>query len=183
MSPKRTLFIFSGCTGSGKTALSKPLAEKAGLPWTSFGNAVRSEAARAGLDPNDRAVLQVLGQKLVDCEPEKLCEIVIQELRSEDGSVGVLDGLRHEKIFEIIRNRSGASQCLLIYVDVETSLRHDRLKESRGLTSSQCEEFDRAATEAEVNGHLKAKADLVIDNNGSLYSATLQLQRWVESLA
>lgn len=178
MKTDNILYIFSGCTGCGKTSISKPFAESNGFRWTSFGNAVRAEAGRLGLRADDKAVLQSLGQKLVENEPERLCEIVLHDLKAANRGAGVLDGLRHMRVLELLKLREGADICRVIFVDVEPSIRHLRLKQNRGWSEEECQRYDRDATEVEVNDLLRPAADLVIDNNGSLHSSFAQLEQW-----
>jgi len=56
---------FAGAIGSGKTALSKRVAELLHWPRVSFGDYIRKIAEKNGQDPKDRGVLQKLGQALV----------------------------------------------------------------------------------------------------------------------
>lgn len=172
------LIVFSGKTGCGKTSLSKPFAESRGLRWTSFGNAVRSEASRLGLPTDDKRVLQELGQKLVDHEPHKLCEAVFRTLEVASGVLGVLDGLRHKSILDILVEKTGADGLKLIFIDVADALRYERLLTNRGWTAEQCQLYDNDPTEWELDSQLRNLAHVVVKNEGSVESSLSQIELW-----
>lgn len=179
MNVQKTLFVFAGRTGSGKTSISKPFAESNGLPWTSFGNVVRGEAARLGLSTSEKRVLQGVGQELVVNEPERFCKLVFQSLRTKVGVVGVLDGLRHKRILERLIAGKGDDVIKLIFVDVDEKIRYERLRVNRGWSVEQCRVYDNDPTEWELDSQLRGLADLVVDNNQSVEASLSQINDWL----
>jgi dephospho-CoA kinase len=174
-----TLIVFAGRTGCGKTSISKPMAESKGLRWTSFGNVVRGEASRLGLAADDKRVLQVLGQKLVEGEPERFCQLVFQTLQTVDGVIGVLDGLRHRSIFDRLVAQAGEERIKLIFIDVEDATRYERLRINRGWSVEQCKIYDDDPTEWELDSQLRKLAHLVVNNNGSVENSLMQIDSWL----
>lgn len=170
------LIVFAGRTGCGKTSISKPFADSNGLRWTSFGNAVRAEAAKLGMPQDDKRVLQELGQKLVEDEPERLCHAVFEVLKTSSGVVGVLDGLRHKSILDLLMVRTGPDGLKLIFVDVDPATRYERLRANRGWTVEQCKIYDNDPTEWELDSQLRPLAHLVVNNEGSVENSLLQIK-------
>lgn len=178
MKSKNNLVVFAGHTGSGKTSISKPFALSQGLKWTSFGNVVRFEAARLGMSTEDKRVLQTIGQKMVENEPEHFCDLVFESLGADSNSIGVLDGLRHKLILDLLLDRVGDKYLKLAYVDVDNIIRHQRLFDSRGWLKEQCEEYDADVTEIELISFIRPNADVIIDNSGSLSESLAQVDIW-----
>ncbi len=178
MKNNRLIYIFSGCTGCGKTSLSKPFATEHGMTWTSFGDAVRAEAKLLGLEPTDKETLQKLGQRLVEHEQNRLCDIVLSQIDFGKDNDCVIDGLRHIRIYELLKQKLSPEYFRLIYINTETGIRHGRLVKNRGVTYSQCYQFDADPTEIEVESQLRPLADLIVDNNGSMEEAKSTIENW-----
>lgn len=173
------LFVFAGRTGSGKTSISRIFAESNGLKWTSFGNIVRDEATRRGKSTSDKRLLQEIGQELVNHQPDRFCEMVLESLMTSSGVSGVLDGVRHKCILDRINFRTKADRACLIFIDVGSSKRHERLIQNRHWSLEQCKMYDDDPTEWELDLHLKGLADLIVMNDRSIASSLQQIDDWL----
>ena len=178
MNGQKLIYIFAGCTGCGKTSISKAFASVHGMAWTSFGDTVRAEAKALDLDSTNKNILQKLGQQLVEQEQERFCDLVLRQLESSGGVDGVIDGLRHKKIFALLKQKLPAEKYRLVYINIETLNRHRRLIENRGWTGEQCLQYDSDATEVEIESQLRPLADLEINNNGTLEAAIAEIEKW-----
>ncbi len=82
---EHNILFFAGRLGSGKTTLSRAVANQLGARWNSFGNTVRKIAGERSL-PMSRQNLQQLGSDLVDQTPEWFCNRVVAEAEPNEGT-------------------------------------------------------------------------------------------------
>ena len=172
------IFLVSGRTGSGKTALTKELSAMLGFPRTSFGDAVRSIAAAEQADPTDKGVLQKIGQRLVEDDAELLCRRVLESIPA-GSEAAFVEGLRHKRVLAVIKGLAGPQPVKLIHVDLDAASRISRLGENRGWSPEQCATYDNDLTEVEIDGILRAEADFIVDNGGDLTQAAERCAHWV----
>ena len=181
MFDKGYLFLVSGRTGCGKTAVTNELSGRLKYPRTSFGDAVRREAVRQGMSPTDKGVLQKIGQRLVEFEPENLCRMVLESLPRES-THAFIEGLRHQKILQAIGEIVGAEKVKLLFVDLNSPIRFERLRKSRGWDEELCRRYDDDPTEIELDRVLKGGSDFVVDNSGNLSDSVARCEAWIASL-
>ena len=174
----RPVYIFSGRIGSGKTTLSKAFAGELGLARAGFGDAVMAEASRRGLNVNEKAILQKLGQDLVTEEPEEFCRGIISALPGEGQEGGVIDGLRHIHIFETLTRILGAERLLLAFIAIDERERLRRLNTFRGWTPVLISQYDNDPTEIQVQSELPSLAHFTVDNSGSAERSLNELLGW-----
>lgn len=175
------IFLISGRTGSGKTALTKQLAGILGFPRTSFGDAVRAIAEAENADSTDKGILQKIGQRLVDQDAELLCRRVLDAVPAGSESAFV-EGLRHKSVLSVIKELAGEDYVRLIHVDLDEATRVRRLGENRGWSPEQCAVYDDDPTELEIDGVLRAEADFVVDNGGDLPQVVELCAQWIRNL-
>lgn len=93
-----------GRISSGKSTLAKQLVDA--IPYTiniSFGTFLKNYCLENGIDiEENRDVLQNLGQKFIDENPEKFLKNVVKYFSSVDEELHVFEGVRHVSIFEEI---------------------------------------------------------------------------------
>lgn len=175
----KAIFLICGQTGAGKSALTKRLHQHFGFPIASFGNAVRKIAQDAGEDSSDTSVLQRIGQKEVDQNPDNLCDLVLGALEGEfDGAF--IDGLRHIKILEILRKKADPVPIAVIYVGLTEKIRFQRLAANRGWSLERCLAYKQSPTEVELESLLRGRTDLVVDNEGSIENSLAACVRWID---
>lgn len=91
-------------------------------------------------------------------------------IADDPSQVIILDGIRRKAELELIRKFKNN---LLIYISAKGNLRYERLRKrsekvgETGLTSEQFKAEEKSKAEAEIP-NLGKKADLKIDNNGTL---------------
>lgn len=160
--PKKAIIIgFSGAIGSGKSTLSKMLAESLGWVRAGFGDYVRNEAQRQNL-PERREILQEIGTHLVE-DGDKFCSEVLAWVSWRPGDNLVIDGIRHSSILGSLKRLTKPSRMLLIYISIDEQTRLDRIVIRDGDHGAGLKVFDQHSTEIEVSGSLKDFADIVVD--------------------
>ena len=132
--------------------------------------------------PQTREYLQELGAKLVAEDPLLLCARVMQSVTQSDNNGIVIDGLRHEVIYNTLKQLSSPRQLLCVYVDVAEKIRLARLIERDKLTATVVSEQDRHSTEIQVRSVLRKLANYIADNNGDLNSTIILTVSWIKSV-
>ena len=160
---------FAGSIASGKSVVAKAVADTMGVPYVSFGGAVRSEAEVRGLEPS-RTTLQDLGNELIAQGWDRLWARVIDQVNWDHRSSLVVDGIRHLGAIAIIRQSATPSRFYLIFVSTPPGHRRSRLLE-RGWTCAEARMADQHPTEKELPA-VRDRADLLIDNDGGLSETT-----------
>jgi dephospho-CoA kinase len=163
----KTNLVFSGRIGSGKTQVSKAVAEALGLPWNSFGATIKNIALERNL-PTVRKNLQSLGEHLVASEPEELCRRVLNEAKPSVAQPIVIDGLRHRHIRDLLQRLLAPAPLVVVFVHAPDAIRLERLRVRDGLTDSQVQGFEEHSTEIQVATEIRDIADLIADNSGAL---------------
>lgn len=156
-----TVVAFAGQIGSGKSTISRRVAEILNHPYVSFSAAVRVAAAERDI-PDDRRSLQELGDALISGGWEPFCRKVLDQLG--DSTVApVVDGVRHIGAVTALRGLVAPLPLRLVYLEVPEIERLSRLH-SRGLSPSQIAAADRHRNESELP-LVRAAADLVVSND------------------
>jgi cytidylate kinase len=138
----------SGYRGSGKSTIASYLALSKGFAVVSFGDFVRSEAKRRGIEQSVES-LQTLGAQLV--QEWGILNFSARVLGQEppDRDV-VVDGIRHVDALHALRELSAPRRFVSVFVDVGDLERRRRLQER-----------DNHVVESEVR-RLRELADFVI---------------------
>jgi dephospho-CoA kinase len=146
---------------SGKSSLSRSLSENLNWPYVSFGDEVRSITRKRGLD-SSREVLQEIGEELVAKRAKEFCEAVLAQAEWQPGESLVVDGIRHVKIVEILREMVRPSVLRLVYVKTADEVRESRLAhEING--PKEIERIEHHSTEEQVGTILPRLVDLTVD--------------------
>src|ERR1700730_2880620 len=77
--PMGVVVAFSGPIGAGKSTISQKVADTLHWPRVSFGDYIKKIAQENGEDPENRAVLQRLGQALVLADVDDLVNQVLNQ--------------------------------------------------------------------------------------------------------
>lgn len=173
--------VIAGAIKSGKTSLSKAIADRLGLSYTSFGDEVRRQAHLAGMDSSDRTVLQELGERLVYGNPGEFVQSVIAAASPprRKGEPLVLDGLRHLHVLAILRELLGETGIALIYLDAPFDVRRHKAA-AHGIASDDLSKADSHASESEAH-MLRAAADVVIAVDDDLDELSQSVVTWVDA--
>ena len=156
----------SGPMGSGKSTLSRALAEKFDADLLAFGGYVRAYAEARGLTAGGRSCLQDIGQQLVERDPRAFVRDALAWVRHKPDLDLVLDGVRHESVWNEICGTAGerGQAAKLIYLDTWEDERRRRLR-TRGLSETEITAFDNHPIERDLRGRLRAKAHMVLEGN------------------
>lgn len=169
---------FSGRIGSGKTSVSRAVAEALGAAWTGFGDFVRATATARSLDASSREVLQDLGAQLIrEHGSAWLCEQVIARAGWDGLQPLVIDGVRHVDVLDEIARQLAAHRTVLIHLDF------DGTGELRGLDAASRRLAELHATEQDVLRALPARANIVVSTNPPLESVVRAVLEFLRPLA
>jgi Fic family protein len=164
MSKRGTIIAFSGAFASGTGAVSGAVAERLGWTHVRFSDFIRREAERIGRDPDDRRVLQTLGQQLVQERLEEFVQSVLALAAWTPGQNLILDGLRHAEVHVELRKQLGPETGLhVVHLEMKPELRADRAKSVEGIDAAMFATYDGHVTEAQIERVLPAYAELILD--------------------
>jgi Fic family protein len=163
MAKRGTIIAFSGALRAGTGALSTVVSELLGWQRVRFSDFIRRVAEGRGEDPNDREVLQRLGQELVREHLEHFVDSVLAMAGWQPGENLVLDGLRHAEVHEQLCKRMDQTTDLhVVHIEMDDETREDRAKQADGLQNIDFERYDRDITEAQMEG-VPEYAELTLD--------------------
>ena len=169
---------FAGKLGSGKTTVTRSLAEVLEWPRAGFGDYVREAARKQGVE-GTRENLQAVGSQLLDSDPGAFCASVLLGCGWKAGQNLIIDGLRHVETIEIIRKLVFPAALKIVFISVPEPTRLERLRQ-RG--ESDVVTAERHSTEQQVSSAVYSCADLVIDGNRPLRSIVAELTEWIANL-
>lgn len=152
------MIMVAGSMRSGKSTLARRIVERFGGVRVGFGDAVRRRAQELGL-PRERRLLQQIGEEWVACDPEGLCDAVLAS--SAGQAMVVVDGVRHQHIHGMLRERAQGRRVILIFVDTGIGVRRDRLAVD-GVKGEAIDTLLNHSTENELP-LLREVADIVAD--------------------
>jgi cytidylate kinase len=160
-----TVIAFSGPIGAGKSSISRAVAGLLGWPRVSFGEYVQKVAKDSGQDPEDRAVLQRLGQALVVSDVDGFVDAVLNQTkwRGEDreGNL-VVDGLRHAEVRHALIQRIEPNVLKHVFVTVDEDTRQQRVREEDKVEPRILMRYDQDITEAQIPRVIREYKDIEI---------------------
>jgi dephospho-CoA kinase len=173
------IVAFAGRIASGKSAVSKAVAEQYSVDRVSFGDAVRTEARRRGLGEN-RTTLQDLGDELILAGWDRFCGLVLEQAHWDGRRSLVVDGVRHDGAVDALRHRAGRSRLHLVFVDTSWERRLAWLVD-RGVSVPEALAADNHPNEGELDA-IRNRADLVVTNDADLEVVVTSVVRSLDSL-
>jgi len=173
------ILCFSGRIGSGKTSVSRRVAETLGAAWTGFGDFVRAVAASRSLDVSSREVLQALGAQLLqDHGAAWFCQQVIARSGWDGRQPLVIDGVRHVDVLNEIGQQLSTHRMVLFYLDLS-----DQDIPARGIDASTRRVIEEHSTEHDVLGALRERANLVVSTAQPLDEVVSTVVNFARSLS
>jgi len=179
--PMPKVVAFAGKIGSGKTTITKSLADLLAWPRASFGDYVREEARQRGMK-DTREVLQALGTEILRAEPGNFCQSVLAHSGWNAGQNLLIDGLRHEETIEIIRRLTRATTVSIVFVKISEEVRLERLMGREGSDVKYRTMVEAHSSEAQVTSILAGKANFTVDNDGPLEATVSAISQWIDTL-
>lgn len=172
---------FSGRIAIGKTSISKELARQLNCPWTGFGDYVRVEATKRGLNPQNRDQLQGLGESLIKEHGfEWLCREVVAAANWAGDRPLVVDGIRHVQAFQTIRRLLPSHRTVLIHLKLDSEEALGARARERGMESAQRAAWETHSTEQQVLSTLPNLADLTVSAGLPLQEITTRIIRFLK---
>ncbi len=171
---------FAGKVGSGKTTITRPLAEALGWPRTSFGDYVRKVVRERGI-PVTRHNLQVIGTQLLEADPRAFCSSVLSNCAWKAGQNLVIDGLRHTETVEVIRELVRPAALRIVLISTPEATRTQRLKNRGEGSVHTIASIDTHSSEQQITSVLGNLADLVIDGAKPTEMVVAELVQWIGS--
>ncbi|MFA6525042.1 MAG: AAA family ATPase [Patescibacteria group bacterium] len=173
---------FTGLIASGKGTACKYLSEKYGAESFRFSTILRDVADRVYL-PQTRENLQNISQVLREnFSQDILSKAIAEDVKKADCEIIVIDGVRRWTDIEHLKAIPGFK---LVSLQVDAKTRYERLinrNENPGDSEKNWEEFQKDS-DAEAEVHIQdmiEKADVIIDNNGTIEDFYKQLDKLVE---
>ncbi len=173
------IVAFAGKIGSGKTTITKSLADILAWRRASFGDYVREVARQRGLD-DTREVLQVVGTELLRADIRGFCRSVLAHSGWRPGQNLLIDGLRHLETVEVIREITQAATFSIVFVKISEEVRLQRLLSREG-SDERRTQVERHSSEAQVTSLLAGIADRTFDNDGLLQDTVSEIVEWIAS--
>lgn len=173
------VLAFAGAIGNGKSTVSAALAAALGCPRTGFGDYIREEAQRRGLDPTSREVLQVVGEQMVLAGWEPFCRAVLARGAWKPGESLVVDGIRHVKAVETLHMLVAPATLSLIYLEAPPTVRESRLRQKGITDDEQRHRIETHSTEVEVSTLLPRIADLRMHSEVTQDVTVQQIIAWL----
>lgn len=157
-----TIVCFSGKIGSGKSSVSKAVAQSLGCNRAGFGDYLRKLIVLAGGNPESRRELQDLGQALVQNDHSSFCEGLLSDVEYQIGADLVIDGIRHVKIYDELATTLLPARVILIHLDIGEDLRKLRA-EMRGDDPSELVTATLHPVEQDTMTALSKRASAIVD--------------------
>ena len=171
---------FSARMAAGKTVVSNGVAEAIGAKRIAFGGLVREEAGIRGI-PATRENLQDLGESLVQEDVDAFCVRVLQRNGWTAGNSIVVDGVRHVRVLDKIREIVEPQYFGLMYLNVDRETQLHRWKTEDLPYTKSLQELESHPTEIEVLTTLPQRADLVLDGGQTVDRIVRDVLRWSTS--
>ncbi len=166
MRTNRAIMII-GRISSGKSTLAKQVMGK--IPNTiniSFGTFLKNYCLENGIDiEENRDVLQNLGQKFIDENPEKFLKDVVKYFSSVGEELHVFEGVRHVSIFEEIERKYANHYSIYLEVLADTRYKWYNSRKKEIDSKLSYEGFlkkDNHKVELEIES-LKHKCGLIVN--------------------
>ena len=133
------LICFSGQIASGKTTLSQAIAEKLNINHTGFGAYLEHKLSQNRKSSVSRQEKQDYGQKYVESDPKGFCEEVLKFGGYNSQKDIVVDGIRHESIYNELKELVHPVRVFLIYINVGSELQRENV-----ITRNEQDDLERA---------------------------------------
>ncbi len=159
------IIAFAGRMGAGKSSVSAAIARELAWEFASFGWFVRKTATSRGIE-HTRESLQAIGENLEASDPVKFCRAVLDDAGWHPGESAVVEGVRHVRIWETLKNIVAPQPIYLVYLEAPEELRRARLQERGAQEPNYLAKAEAHSTERDVIAELPRLASLVLSTEG-----------------
>jgi hypothetical protein len=157
------VLAFSGAIGTSRSEVSQLVANRLGWPRVKFADYIRDLARESGENPQDRMVLQKLGQALVIDDVDGFVEKVLARADWQENGNLIVDGLRHAEVRHSLAQKVAPNTLRVVHITLDEDTRQDRATRDKGIEQRLLARFDQDLTEAQIPKILPAYADLILD--------------------
>ncbi len=172
-----SVIAFSGKIGSGKSSISKLIAEEFHFNRVSFGDYVRKVATEGGIE-HTRINLQDLGEALLANNPTQFCLNVLNEASLVSKYV-VVDGIRHRIVLEEIKKIIHPNRLIHLHLHVSEDRRIERVYDRQSTSPDEIRSFDTHPSETQVSSVLIDLADKIIDADKGIEYVVAEIVEWL----
>lgn len=158
---KELVLCIAGQIASGKTTFSHGIATYLSWKRAGFGDFIRMEAMKRGLDSESRDVLQRIGTELIDTGWISFCSSFLRAFEWNKGDGLVVDGVRHIECIQTLQKLVEPMDLILVYIEIDPKERESRFKQ-RGLDASKINVTENHETE-QHHSDLRLRANLILD--------------------
>jgi len=171
---------FAGKIGSGKTTITKSLAEALGWSRTGFGDYVRKVVREQGL-ASTRENLQRVGTEMLRRDVNNFCKSVLSNGGWQPGENLIIDGLRHVETIEVIRKAVRPADLRTVYIYVPEKARLARLRQRGDGDEGTISNVERHSSEQQVDSILRSRVDLLVEGSRPVEAIVAELAEWVRT--
>jgi dephospho-CoA kinase len=172
------VLAFSGRMGSGKSTISKYVADALGWKKASFGEYIRSFAKAQGLEPS-REVLQELGELLVNRGPEDFCRSLLLHYQWSSGEPLVIEGVRHVAVLRALQKLVAPLALRLVHIELSEKTRRERLERTDKDVLARLDDIESHSTELEVGSTLPTWASWRVEGERPVEELVREIVSWV----
>lgn len=172
------VLAFSGRIGSGKSTLAGEVAQALGWRTASFGQYLREVAKSQGLEES-REVLQELGARLVEKDPEQFCQEVLTYSGWQSGEPLVIEGVRHAEIVNALSRVVAPLPVRLVFIDISDDVRLKRLRKIEGSATDRLKMLESHSTERDVLERLPSLAVRRVEGERPTAAIVRELVGWI----
>lgn len=161
-----TVIVLSGAIGTRRSAISIEVAKSLGWGRVKFSDFLKSQIEEDGLDPNDRRLLQKVGQSLVQTDIDRFIAGVLALAETwEPGQNLIVDGLRHAEVRLALSEKVEPSALYHVHVEVDEVTRQETAEKVGRIHERVLYRYDQDLTEAQIPKILPAYADDIVDGS------------------
>ena len=110
--------------------------------------------------------LQAIGEELEATDPAMFCRAVLDDAGWNPGESAVVEGIRHVRIWETLKNLVAPQSIFLVYLEAPEELRRARLEERGAQEADYLEKAEAHSTERDVIAELPQLANIVLSTVG-----------------
>ncbi len=173
----------AGEMASGKGTVAKYIIEKCNGGSYGFSSALRDVAKRMHLEESRENLQKLSTIFRENFHDDILSEVIYQDVKKDDREIVAIDGVRRMADISFLEKLEGFK---LVYLEADIESRYKRILDRRQNVDDQTKTFEEFKKDHEREAELqikdlKKKADIVIDNNGSLKELYLQIDSIIEN--